>query len=50
MCVLRTLQLSAATNCLSRLRADFPYFREHEDVIIAIANFAVFLFVMTGLV
>ena len=48
--VLRTLRLLRSYQLLSRLRADFPYFREHEDVIIAIANFAVFLFVMTGLV
>ncbi len=48
--VLRTLRLLRSYQLLSRLRRDFPYFRAHEDVIIAIANFAVFLFVMTGLV
>ena len=48
--VLRTLRLLRSYQLLSRLRADFPYFRAHEEVIIAIANFAVFLFVMTGLV
>jgi voltage-gated potassium channel len=35
---------------LARLRVDFPYFRAHEEVIIAVANLAVFLFVMTGFV
>jgi voltage-gated potassium channel len=48
--VLRTLRLLHSYQLLRRLRADFPYFREHEDVTIAVANFAVFLFVMTGLV
>ena len=48
--MLRTLRLLRSYQLLSRLRADFPYFRAHEEVIIAIANFAVFLFVMTGLV
>jgi voltage-gated potassium channel len=42
--LLRSYQL------LSRLRSNFRYFREHEDVIIAVCNFAVFLFVMTGFV
>lgn len=48
--VLRTLRLLHSYQLLSRMRADFPYFRAHEDVITAIVNFAVFLFVMTGLV
>lgn len=48
--VLRTLRLLRSYQLLSRLRADFPYFRVREDVIIAVANFSVFLFVMTGFV
>jgi voltage-gated potassium channel len=48
--VLRTLRFLRSYQLLSRLRADFPYFRAHEEVFIAIANLAVFLFVMTGLV
>jgi voltage-gated potassium channel len=48
--ILRTLRLLRSYQLLSRLRADFPYFRAHEEVIIAVANFAVFLFVMTGFV
>jgi voltage-gated potassium channel len=48
--VLRTLRLLHSYQLLRRLRADFPYFRAHEEVTIAIANFAVFLFVMTGFV
>ena len=48
--ILRTLRFLRSYQLLSRLRIDFPYFRTHEDVIIAIANFAVFLFVTTGFV
>jgi voltage-gated potassium channel len=48
--ILRTLRLLRSYQLLSRLRTDFPYFREHEEVILAVANFAVFLFVTTGFV
>ena len=48
--ILRTLRLLHSKQLLARLRADFPYFRENEDVIVAVANLLVFLFVMTGLV
>jgi voltage-gated potassium channel len=48
--ILRTLRLLRSYQLLARLRADFPYFRAHEAVILAVANFAVFLFVMTGFV
>jgi voltage-gated potassium channel len=48
--ILRTLRLLRSYQLLSRLRADFPYFRAHENVIVAVANFAVFLFVMTGFI
>lgn len=48
--ILRTLRFLRSYQLLSRLRADFPFFRAHEEVIIAVANFAVFLFVMTGFV
>lgn len=48
--VLRTLRLLRSYQLLRRLRADFGYFRQHEEVIIAVANFAVFLFVTTGFV
>jgi voltage-gated potassium channel len=33
-----------------RLRQDFRWFREHEDVVLATTNLGVFLFVMTGLI
>ncbi|GIK82407.1 MAG: ion transporter [Alphaproteobacteria bacterium] len=48
--VLRTLRLLRSYPLLARLRADFRFFRAHEEVIIAVANFAVFLYVMTGFV
>lgn len=48
--ILRTLRLLRSYPLLARLRTDFPYFRANEEVIIALANFAVFLFVMTGFV
>jgi voltage-gated potassium channel len=48
--VLRTLRLLHTYQLLSRLRADSGFFRRNEEVIIAIANLAVFIFVMTGIV
>jgi voltage-gated potassium channel len=48
--ILRTLRLLRSYQLLMRLRRDFPFFRANEEVIIAVANFTVFVFVMTGLV
>ncbi len=48
--VLRTLRLLRSYQMLARLRKDFPYFRAHEEVILATANLAIFIFVMTGFV
>ncbi|MGD9921840.1 MAG: ion transporter [Pseudorhodoplanes sp.] len=48
--ILRTLRFLRSYQLLARLRADFPYFRAHEQVILALANFAVFLFVTTGFI
>jgi voltage-gated potassium channel len=48
--VLRTLRFLHAYQMVSRLRADSPFFRRNEEVIIAVLNVAVFLFVMTGVV
>jgi voltage-gated potassium channel len=50
MRILRTLRLLRSYHLLARLRADIPYFREHEEVIKAATNFVVFLFVTTGFV
>lgn len=48
--VLRTLRLLHTYQLSARLRQDFRYFRENEDVLLATINLAVFLFVMTGLI
>jgi voltage-gated potassium channel len=48
--ILRTLRLLRSYQLLARLRRDIAYFRRNEDIIIAVANFSVFLFVMTGIV
>jgi voltage-gated potassium channel len=48
--VLRTLRLARSYRLLARLRADFPYFRANEEIIIAGVNISVFLFVMTGFI
>jgi voltage-gated potassium channel len=48
--ILRTVRLLRTYQLLVRLRADFPYFRRHEEIILATSNLAVFLFVMTGFV
>ncbi|MFC0242974.1 potassium channel family protein [Rhodopseudomonas telluris] len=48
--ILRTLRLLRDYQVLNRLRSDSSFFRRHEEVVIAVANLAVFIFVMTGLV
>jgi len=48
--ILRTLRLLRTYRLLARLRQDFPFFRENEEVIVALVNLGVFLFVMTGLI
>ena len=48
--ILRTLRFLRSYQLLMRLRRDFPRFRANEEIIIAVANLAVFLFVMTGIV
>ena len=48
--ILRTLRFLRSYQLLMRLRRDFPHFRANEEIIIAVANLAVFLFVMTGIV
>jgi voltage-gated potassium channel len=47
---LRTLRLLRTYQLLERLRADSPAFRRNEEVIVALTNLSVFLFVMTGIV
>lgn len=48
--ILRTLRLLHTYQLQLRLRRDFEWFRQREDVILASVNLVVFLFVMTGLI
>ncbi|HEY8595197.1 MAG TPA: ion transporter [Devosiaceae bacterium] len=48
--ILRTVRLLHTYQTLVRLRQDFPYFRKHEDLVLATINLGVFLFVMTGII
>lgn len=48
--VMRTVRLLRTYHLLRQLREDFPYFRRHEDILLASVNLFVFLFVMTALV
>jgi len=45
---LRTLRLLRDYQMVARLRIDSSFFRRNEEVIFAVANLAVFIFVMTG--
>jgi voltage-gated potassium channel len=47
---IRTLRLLHTQRFLERLRRDSRFFCNNEEVIIAVANLCVFIFVMTGLV
>lgn len=47
---LRTLRLIRDVQMVGRLRIDSAFFRRNEEVIVAVANLAVFIFVMTGIV
>lgn len=48
--ILRTLRLLRDYQMLARLRTDFQFFRRNEEVIIAVTNLAVFIFIMTAVV
>lgn len=48
--VVRTLRLLRTYHLLAQLRADSRFFRRYEEVIFAITNLAVFIFVITGAV
>ncbi|MAM61648.1 ion channel [Maritimibacter sp. UBA3975] len=48
--ILRTLRLLHTYQLAARLRQDFAFFRQNEQVLLATANLVVFLFVMTGLI
>lgn len=46
----RTLRLLRDYRMVARLRVDSSFFRRNEEVVFAVANLAVFIFVMTGIV
>jgi len=48
--ILRTLRLLHSYQVLDRLRADSRFFARNEEVILAVTNLCVFVFVMTGVV
>ena len=48
--VLRTLRLLHTYQLLRRLRADFRWFREREEILLAATHLGIFLFVTTGLI
>jgi voltage-gated potassium channel len=48
--ILRTLRLLRDYQMLARMRQDFSFFRRNEEVIFAVTNLAVFIFVMTAIV
>ncbi|MGV8988606.1 MAG: ion channel [Cypionkella sp.] len=48
--ILRTLRLLRTYRLLARLRQDFRFFRDNEEVVLASINLGVFLFIMTGLI
>lgn len=48
--ILRTLRLLRTYALLVRMRADSRFFRQYEDVIFAVTNLGVFIFIMTGIV
>jgi voltage-gated potassium channel len=48
--ILRTLRLLRSYQLLARLRADSRFFARNEEVILAVTNLCVFVFVMTGMV
>ncbi len=47
---LRVVRLLRTRRLLERLRRDLPFFHQREEAVVATADLAVFIFVMTGLV
>lgn len=48
--ILRTLRLLRDYQMLARLRVDSSFFRRNEEVIFAVTNLAVFIYIMTAIV
>lgn len=48
--ILRTLRLMRTYHLLAQLRTDSRFFRRNEEVVFAVANLAVFIFITTGVI
>jgi len=48
--ILRTVRLLYTYQLLAGLRKDSPWFRRNEEVVFAVVNLSVFIFIMTGVV
>ena len=48
--ILRTVRMLRSYRLLAQLRADSRFFRRYEEVIFAVINLAVFIFIMTAIV
>lgn len=48
--ILRTVRMLHTYQLLARLRRDSPWFRRHEEVVLAAVHLSVFIFIMTGIV
>ena len=48
--ILRTVRLLYTYQLLAGLRRDSPWFRRNEEVVFAVVNLSVFIFIMTGIV
>jgi len=48
--ILRTLRMVSDLQMLTQLRGDWRFFKRNEEIIIAVANLGVFVFIMTGIV
>ena len=48
--VIRALRLFRSYQLVTRLRQDFPFFKQNEDAVLSVVNLIVFLLIMTALV
>lgn len=48
--IMRTVRLLYTYQLLKGLRRDVPWFRKNEEVVCAVVNLSVFIFIMTGIV
>ena len=48
--VARSFRLLRSYQLIHRLRRDFPFFNQHQDIVFGILNLGIFIFIMTALV